>query len=152
PTLLPSMVNVAVPVGVPAADVTVAVNVTDWPTPDGLRLDVRLVVVRAATVWVTVPDVLAANPVAPPYWATTACDPAASELVLNVATPLAFKPMVPTVLPSMVKVAVPVGVPDPDVTVAVKVTDWPTVDGFWLDVSAVVVVAATVWVTVFEVD
>src|SRR5438067_4869485 len=79
------------------------------------------------------------------------CDPAARVLVLKVATPEAFRLTVPTLLPSMVNVAVPVGVPAAEVTVAVKVTDCPTPDGFWLDVSVVVVVAATTWVTVFDV-
>jgi len=39
--------KVTFPVGVPAAEVTVAVNVTDWPKPDGLALLVRLVEVEA---------------------------------------------------------------------------------------------------------
>ena len=39
-------------------------------------------------------------------------------------------------MPPSLKVTVPLGVP---LTVAVKVTDCPTVDGFKLDVTAVVV-------------
>jgi hypothetical protein len=47
------------------------------------------------------------------------------------------------------KSTVPVGL-DP-VTVAVSVTDWPTVDGLSEDPSPVVVVAWTVWVSGEEV-
>ena len=48
-----------------------------------------------------------------------------------------------------VKVTVPVGVPAPEVTVAVNVTDCPAVDGFTLEPSAVLVGApvVTVWVS-----
>jgi len=38
----------------------------------------------------------------------------------------------------------PVAVPAEAVTVAVNVTDWPVVDGFWDDTRAVVVVAGAV--------
>jgi hypothetical protein len=50
---------------------------------------------------------------------------------------------------------VPVGVADPEdlVTVAVKVTGFPSADGFGQDLSAVVVAigALTTWETVFDV-
>ena len=39
--------KLTVPVGSPAVDVTVAVNVTDWPINDGLRLEARAVAVAA---------------------------------------------------------------------------------------------------------
>ena len=39
--------NVTVPVGTPPGDVTVAVNVTDWPSMDGFRLDTIAVAVPA---------------------------------------------------------------------------------------------------------
>jgi hypothetical protein len=74
-----------------------------------------------------------------------------SAEVVNVATPDPLRLTVPTPLPSTLNVTDPVGVPDPDVTVAVNVTDCPAFDGFGLDDSAVVVPAATVWVTVFDV-
>jgi hypothetical protein len=51
--------------------------------------------------------------------------------------------------PPSLKSTVPVGL-DP-VTVAVSVTDWPTVDGLSEDPSPVVVVAWTVWVSGEEV-
>jgi hypothetical protein len=45
-----------------------------------------------------------------------------------------------TLEPSAVNVTVPVGVPPPvEVTVAVKVTDWPNVDGFSDDTNELVV-------------
>src|SRR6266702_5196364 len=37
--------NVTVPVGMPAGELTVAVNVTGWPKTDGLAEDTRAVVV-----------------------------------------------------------------------------------------------------------
>ena len=55
-----------------------------------------------------------------------------------------------TVVPSR-NVIVPTGVPELDVTVAVKVTDWPKLDGLCELVSVVVVARGlTVWVSVFE--
>ena len=50
--------NVTVPVGVPAVAVTVAVKVTVCPLVDGLREDIRVVIVVAVTVWVSYDDVL----------------------------------------------------------------------------------------------
>ena len=67
-------------------------------------------------------------------------------VVLKLAWPLAFTAVGPAsvvpgaaqVPPSM-KVTLPaVGVPEPDVTVAVNVTDWPNLDGLWLDARVVV--------------
>jgi len=58
----PSLKNVTVPVGGPAPGVTAltaAVNVTAWPSTDGLADDATVVVVKAwLTVWVRVGDVL----------------------------------------------------------------------------------------------
>jgi hypothetical protein len=56
-------------------------------------------------------------------------DPAASVVVLKVATPLAFSGPVPRLVDPSRKVTVPVGTPLPDwgVTVAVNVTLWPAV-------------------------
>ena len=66
--------------------------------------------------------------------------------VVYVAVPLERVP-VPSVAAPSLKVTVPVGVPDVDgVTVAVKVTDAPNVDGFKLDDTDVVVDALlTTW-------
>lgn len=46
-TAEPSM-NVTSPPGVPLPEVTVAVNVTDWPAADGLGVEVSTVAVDAA--------------------------------------------------------------------------------------------------------
>jgi hypothetical protein len=42
-------VNFTLPVGTPPLEVTVAVNVTDWPMPDGLGEEVAVVVVTPCT-------------------------------------------------------------------------------------------------------
>src|SRR5262249_23701308 len=80
-----------------------------------------------------------------PYAAVIECGPAASTVVVNVATPDPFRVPVPSVVVPSLKVTVPVGVavvPD-GVTVAVNVTDCPNEEGFALDARAVVVAADT---------
>ena len=47
PRVAAPSLKVTVPVGTPTVDVTVAVNVTDWPTHDGFRLETRAVPVAA---------------------------------------------------------------------------------------------------------
>ena len=59
--------------------------------------------------------------------------------VVYVAVPLLNVPVPSVVVPSL-NVTVPVGVPPLLVTVAVKVTDWPKVEGFVPEDRAVVVV------------
>src|SRR5262249_9556383 len=143
--------NVTVPVGVPVPDVTVAVKVTDWPNVLGVGAPVTVVVVAAVpavTVCVTGGEVLDANPAAPSYRAVIVCVPAVRADVLNVALPLASSVPVPRVATPSRNVTDPVGVPDPDVTVAVNVTDWPTELGF--GVAARVVVVAAPGVDVFN--
>ncbi len=79
--------------------------------------------------------------------------PADRAEVVKVATPPLRVPVPSVVAPSK-KVTVPVAGPEPDpgVTVAVKVTDWPVLEGFWLEVSAVVVERRfTVWLSAVEV-
>jgi hypothetical protein len=69
-----------------------------------------------------------------------------------VAVPLVRVTGVPKFAPSTVNCTVPVGVPALLVTVAVNVTDCPTVEGFTDDVTAVVVVTGfTVCVSTGEV-
>jgi hypothetical protein len=65
------------------------------------------------------------------------CTPALSVEVAKVAVPLVMVPVPRVVEPSR-KVTVPV---TPAGTVAAKVTDWLTLDGFTEDVSKTVVVA-----------
>ena len=47
PSVWPPLVNVTVPVASVVALVTTAVNVTDWPSVEGLREDETVVVVEA---------------------------------------------------------------------------------------------------------
>ena len=68
------------------------------------------------------------------------CEPAARVVVFKVAIP-PLKAWLPIVTPSDINVTVPVGVPAPELTVTVSVTDWRTADGFAELVSAVVVLA-----------
>ena len=61
PRVAAPSLNVTVPVGVPALEVTVAVNVTDWPNVEGLTEEPSPVAVLAGfTVWVSTLDVLVA--------------------------------------------------------------------------------------------
>ena len=114
------------------SDVTVAVNVTGWPTPEGLADEASTVWLGAApTFWVT-DALLAPKPGAPEYAAVIVCGPGPRAEVVNAACPLAFKAVGParTVAPSE-KVTAPsvTGAPE-TVTVAVNVTGSPKADGF----------------------
>ena len=72
--------------------------------------------------------------------------------VVKVATPLPLSVPVPSVVAPSLNVTVPLGVPAPEVTVAVNVTLWPKTDGLAELVNAVVVLAAlTTWVRMLEV-
>lgn len=70
--------------------------------------------------------------------------PTLSAAVLKLAWPELLSAALPIATAPSMNVTVPVGVPAAAVTVAVKVTDWPQVDGFNEDVNVVVVPAATV--------
>src|SRR5437667_3474247 len=61
--------------------------------------------------------------------------------VVKMAEPLMSALVAKGVAPSL-KVTVPLGVPAPPLTVAVKVTDWPKTDGFCEEATLVVVEAA----------
>jgi len=139
--------NVTVPVGVPlpgATALTVAVNVTDWPTVEGLAEEATVVEVLAwFTTWVTVFEVLVPKFESPPYTALMECEATESAEVANVATPDPFSVPVPSVVTPSLNVTAPVGVPPVPVTVAVNVTDCPNTEGFCEDVSAVVVALTT---------
>ena len=72
------------------------------------------------------------------------CDPSTNAEVVNVACPEPFSVPVPSVVVPSLNVTVPVGVPEPGeaaATVAVKVTDCPTTDGFEEEPKLVVVLA-----------
>ena len=72
------------------------------------------------------------------YTAVILCEPTANDDVVNVAV-LPDNVAVPIFTVPSKNVTVPVGVPVPVDTVTVKVTLWPTVDGFNDEVILVVV-------------
>jgi hypothetical protein len=72
------------------------------------------------------------------------CEPVLRPDVVKVAEPLPFSVPVPRSIVPSLKVTVPVGAPAPGATtftVAVKVTDWPVIDGFRDEATLVVVLA-----------
>ena len=150
-TVAPSR-KLTLPVGVPAAEVTVAVNVTDCPWVEGLRLETSVVDVPAGlTVCGQAADAAPRKLPSPEYVAVIEWTPAARVEVVNVAVPL-VRVAVPRLAAPSRKVTVPVGVPAPGataLTVAVKVTDWPNVDGLVEEATVVVELA---WLTVWVID
>src|SRR6266568_1174167 len=67
------------------------------------------------------------------------CAPTAREAVVSVAMPEESSVPVPRLVAPSRNVTVPVGMPTGELTVAVKVTGWPKVDGFAEDTRTVVV-------------
>jgi hypothetical protein len=146
----PFAVKPTVPLGLggPAGD-TVAVKVTAFPEVEGFRLETKAVVVAIRvllTICVNEP-LLPALLLSPEYVATTASLPTGNVDVMHCATP---EESVTDPQPLMVDaLAINPTVPDgeaPPLTVAANVTDCPEVDGFGLEVKAVVVVSMlTIW-------
>src|SRR5436309_1646666 len=114
PSAVAPSLNVTVPVGTPAPDVTVELSVTVCPTMDGFGVDVRLVDVAAAagalTTWFTVAEVLTANVALPLYVAVSGWVPTVSVDVTGEALPLTSVTVPSTVAPPL-NVTVPVGTP-----------------------------------------
>jgi hypothetical protein len=105
----------------------VAVKLTVWFVPAGFWEDASAVVVLAAvTVWLSGVDVLPLNVAEPWYAAVIECEPAASDETEIEAVPLDSVAL-PSVVPVevSVKTTLPVGVPDDEVTEAVKITACP---------------------------
>src|SRR2546425_1171232 len=155
PSVVAPSLNVTVPVGTPAPDVTVELSVTVWPTVEGLGVEVRLVLeFPAFTVCVRTADVLAANVAFPLNAAVSEWLPTARVVTLSEALPLTSV-TVPSVVAPSLNVTVPVGTPAPEVTVALSVTVWPSEDGLGVLLMVVEVAAAagalTTWLTVGEV-
>src|SRR5581483_4159910 len=101
--------------------------------------------------WLTVFDVDGLNAAVPRYFAVIGCVPTPSELVENVATPLASTDPVPICVPLSMKLTDPVPGAGPDAaeTTAVNVTDWPNCALGLLELSEVEVsIGAAVIVTV----
>ena len=73
--------------------------------------------------------------------------------MVNAAMAVPFSTTVPRVVAPSLNVTEPVGVPAaPEVTVAVKVTDWPKTDGLDADITVLTVAGKlTACVTMFDV-
>jgi hypothetical protein len=93
------------------------------------------------TACVTVPEELPTKFPSPPYVAVIECVPTERTVAERVATPPALRAPVAIVVAPSKKLTVPEGVAPGPVTVAVKVTIAPKVEGFGVAVSAVVLVA-----------
>ena len=141
-----AILKVTLPVGL--VPVTVAVNVTASPTTDGLSELPTVVVVGAGPLAALTPCDSAALvdarlPASPPYTAVMLCVPCVSALVEQVAVRLLPAPVTAAVEQPAIETApsrkftVPVGLVP--LTVAVNVTEAPTVDGLSELPSAVVV-------------
>src|SRR6266567_3955376 len=155
PSVAAPSLNVTVPVGTPAPDVTVELSVTVWPTVEGFGEEVRLVLESPAfTVCVRTADVLAANVAFPLNAAVREWLPTARVVTLSEALPLTSVTVPSAVAPSL-NVTVPGGTPAPDVTVALSVTVWPSEDGLGVLLMVVEVAAAagalTTWLTTGDV-
>jgi len=139
--------KVTVPVGVPAAPLTVAFRVTLCPTYAGFGIQKREIVLGRP--WMTSlndAELAAKFPFAA-YDAVMVCVPTGSDEVAYVATPPAFKVTAPSVIAPSENVTVPAGVPYDELTVALNVTFDPDNAGF-SELAMVVVVGAatTMWV------
>jgi hypothetical protein len=152
--VVPSL-NVTVPVGLPepgGTALTAAVKVTTWPNTEGLTEDARAVLLPAwFTVWLSVLLVLPEKLPSPPYTALIKCVAAPKPDVVRLAWSLAFNKPVPSVAAPSLNVTVPVSVEGTALTVAVKVTDCPNMDGF-RDEATVVELLALFTVCDIEAD
>jgi hypothetical protein len=150
PIPAPPSENVTVPVGVPDPLLTVAVNVTDAPNDDGFSEEVTLVLVGIPlTTWLSAVEVLGSKVASPWYAAVIECVPETNAEVEREACPAFSVPLPMDVAPSK-KITVPVGDPVP-VTVAVKVTGCPAVDGLTSEITEMLVgCPCTTWLTAAE--
>jgi hypothetical protein len=97
------------------------------------------------------PDPCGVEPVVLGYWAVRLYVPTASDVIDSVATPEEFRPAVPITVEPFMKLTVPTGeVPPLSVTVAVRISAWPSVTGFG-DATRLIDVVAVEAVTVTEV-
>src|SRR5204862_2605161 len=92
PSTTPPSMNVTVPVGLPAPDVTVAVNFTCCPNVDGSGELVRAVADELApdrfTRWKSTPDVLGAKLASPPYDTLMTWPPGDKDTPASLAWPV----------------------------------------------------------------
>ena len=135
PMGFPLLLNVTVPVGVPAVLVTVAVNVTKSLKFDGLRSDVTLVVVAAFTIKVPEAELAPKFPCAA-YVALKVWGPALGMGIVKIVEPL-LRGCVTGVPLSTLNDTFPVGVPTVELTVTVTLPFVP-----YVTVGALIVVVA----------
>ncbi len=154
----PSMLNVTVPVGVPAPGdtaSTLAVNVTLLPNVEGFNDELTAVLLLAgSTVWKKSMEVLKLKLSSPLYVALIVWLPTLNDAFVNVACPDALMLTGVCGVPSRLNVTLPVSVPAPGATgatVAVNTTDCPNTDGF-AEEARVVVVSALLTVCVKSVE
>ena len=111
------------------------------PTTEGFNEDSTTALVPPwFTVCVNTAEVLPLTLVSPLYTAVMECAPSASPEVLKVVHPLPLSVPVPSVVVPSLNVTLPVAAPvagASTLTVAVKVTGWPTSVGVWEEASAV---------------
>src|ERR1700761_5865995 len=134
PSNVPLLKNFTEPVGIPPLPVTAALSTSAFPAGTGFALALITVAVLA---WVstcrktgeTAPALFAS----PEYTAVIECVPAARADVVYVALPAPLNGTVLRTLAPSLSVTVPVGAPELPVTVTIKVTGLPAIDGFALD-------------------
>src|SRR5689334_18836503 len=135
PSATPPSLKVMVPV---APAVTPAVKVTLAPKVEGLSDDMSVVVLVALfTTCITDVDVLGLWVESPEYSAVMVCVATLRLEVMNVAVPADSVTALPSATPPSLNVTVPVA--SEGLTVAVKVTAAPKVEGLSDDMSVVVV-------------
>ena len=140
PSVFVPFLKVTLPVGVPFEELTVAVKVTDCPNVEGFKLENSAVVVGTPfTVCTSTLEVLAKWVASPLYTPVMLCSPAFSFDVAKDVCPDPLSVPVPMVAVPSLNATLPVAVLDPPVTVAPNVTESPKLEGFLLEVSAVVV-------------
>jgi len=145
-------VTVTLPVGVPAPDAAVKLNVTLWPACDGFGAEASVTATAArSTTWLTFADVPAANTPSPGYAALTVRAPTVPNTMAQLPAPAASGPVQLSPLLA-VTVTLPVGVPNADAAVKLNVTPWPACDGFGAEASVTVTAArSTTWFTFADV-
>jgi hypothetical protein len=90
------------------------------------------------TTWIIAVEVLGAKFALPLNVAVIEWEPELRLFVPHVATPSVNASVANSLVPSL-KVTVPVGTPESEVTRAANVTCWPSVDGFRFETTEVVV-------------
>ena len=140
--VVPSLIATLPAATVPSPLETETVNVTSWPkVAFGMLLESVVVVTARPTTWVPVVELGERSP-SPPYRAVIVRVPSAIALVASEQVPPVSVQLPIGVVPSL-NATVPVAVPLVATTVAASVTDAPSVEGFGLVTSVVVVVALT---------